>query len=269
MVLLGGCGVKTIYHQLDWYIPSVINDFISLSDNQQSALSLNVKELLGWHRRTQLPVYADTLRKIGKHFRQGLNETHIEQISTELENYWEIVIAKMAPDMADLLLTTTASQQQELRKNFIARNKEYEEEYININEQKRREKIVEDLSNNLKRWLGPLTDQQTKLISYEVTRYQPVHVDRLAYRKQWQEKLLTTLQDNNKTQARQVLISLFSEPKKHRSETFNNKLATNKKLNKVMFLKINRMLTPVQLQHLSDEIEYYARSFEELAAEKS
>lgn len=268
LVLLGGCGVKTIYHQLDWYIPSVIEDFISLSDKQQSVLSLQVKQLLAWHRQTQLPVYATTLRTIRSQIKQGLNETHIEQISAELENYWKIVTAKMAPDMADLLLTTTASQQEELRKNFIAKNREYEEEYIRINEIKRREKIVEDLSNNLKRWLGPLTDQQIKLISYEVTRYEQVHVDRLAYRKHWQEKLLTTLQDSDKTRAREMLISLFSEPRKHRSDIFNKKLDTNKELNKALFLKINRMLTSEQLQHLSDEIEYYAKSFDELAMEK-
>jgi len=269
VIVTSGCGIKFLYHQLDWYIPSVIEDFISLSDSQQSLLDLRVSKLIKWHRQTQLPTYAKTLRAIKQNIKDGLNEEHADKITIELEKYWKAVIEKMAPDMADLLIVTTLSQQQDLIRNFTENNKEYEEKYILVSTEKRLEKIVDDLIDNFERWTGPLTEPQVNILKDHVNNFVPVHIDRLEYRKQWQTMLVNAMRNNNKSQARQTIVSLFSEPKKHRAKLFTQKLDTNKEISKTLFLEINTILTAEQQRHLFAEIGYYAKSFDELAAEKN
>jgi len=267
MLSISSCGVKTIYNQLDWYLPSIAEDFISLDPSQQSSLEKSIAELLRWHRTTQLPQYAQALRKIRSDLNNGLSEEKAGMILTELERYWVDVLDRMAPDAAELLITATETQQQELKDSFAEKNEEYEEEYISVAEDERLENIVDDLTENFERWLGPLTDEQKLIVVQGVNKFIPVHVERLSYRKVWQSRLINAMEMKNTTQAKRDIISLLSEPKKHRPQTLKDKLNINRILSTRLFLEINNLMTAEQQAHLNEEIEYYATSFEELAKE--
>lgn len=262
-----GCGVKTIYNQLDWYLPSVAEDFISLDPTQQSSLEKSVEALLHWHRTTQLPQYAKALRQIRTELNSGLTEKKAGLILIELELFWINVLKKMAPEAAELLVTATAAQQQELQDSFTEKNKEYEEKYIKVAEDERLENIVDDLTENFERWLGPLTEEQKIALVKGINEFVPVHVERLVYRKAWQSMLIAALENKDIIYSRRQIVSLLTEPKKHRPQVLIDKLNQNRVLSTRLFLKINNLMTPEQKAHLSEEIEYYASSFEELAKE--
>ncbi|MBW2478807.1 MAG: hypothetical protein JRF38_02360, partial [Deltaproteobacteria bacterium] len=61
-----GCGPRLMYQHLDWLIPWYVSDYISLDSDQQNLLEERLAKLLDWHCRTQLPVYAMTLRALGR-----------------------------------------------------------------------------------------------------------------------------------------------------------------------------------------------------------
>jgi hypothetical protein len=66
LLLVTGCGPRLIYPHLDWLIPSYVDDYISLNREQSGLLEKRLLEGLDWHCRTQLPVYAQSLRELAK-----------------------------------------------------------------------------------------------------------------------------------------------------------------------------------------------------------
>jgi hypothetical protein len=265
---LSGCGVKLVYNQLDWLIPWYVDDYISLNGQQQAELQKRLSHVLQWHRTTQLTEYTSFLRKTRNDLSHGLSEEKIDRVMLAFEDSYRTIMRKVAPEMVDMLLSSTDEQKAELYENLAAKNQEYYEEYIEPGEEARLAKRIENTRKSIKRWVGPLTEQQQAIVDQYARDIIPMDKVRLQYRQLWQSHFRQLLnQGANDANARVELEQLLIDPRDLYSEKYLQKRAANITLVKEMLLQLYATLTEEQKNHFADRLEHYAEVFEELSVE--
>ena len=91
-LLLGGCGVRFAYSQLDWLVPWYLRDYVSFDAGQRSLLDQRLAARLDWHCRAHLPDYVGLLRDARKEFLGGSAEARraaqVERMEKRLRNWF-------------------------------------------------------------------------------------------------------------------------------------------------------------------------------------
>jgi len=269
IILLGlsGCGVKTVYNQMDWVLAGAVEDYIHLTEVQDKDVERRIAGILKWHRKTQLPLYSSDLRQVKEYTRQGLDDEKVKHFFELLNNRWIAIKGKLSPEIAEILLSLSDKQILAMFEKIKEQNEEYIEEYVDITQEQRNKAIIERMIENFERWLGELSDQQKALFWQWEDRFKPVHNDRLEFRRAWQKELRLVLSSHIDRQEKKILLTeLFNEPEKFQSPVYREKLAYNR--NQAAELVLAVPLTEMQKKHLYSEVDYYTKSFDELAAEK-
>jgi hypothetical protein len=268
ILLLPGCGVKTVYNNLDLLIPWYVDDLISLNDEQQAELEKRLANIIAWHRTTQLTQYSTFMRKTTAQVKDGVTEKELDEAFAEAGKSWQLLIGKIAPELVDILLTATDEQKQELFENIVKRNKEFKKDYLDLSEEERRRDRIKAIQKNFRRWLGALNDQQKATIEHYASNFIPIHDDRWLFRLRWQNEFRKLMYDDpSKPEVRAGLEKLFVGMQDMYPEDYQNKRRVNVKLIKEMILKMNNTITNEQFEHLFKRIESYADTFEELAVQ--
>ena len=268
LLLLGisGCGVKTVYHQLDWVLAGFVEDYIHLTEEQDADVEKRISSLIQWHKKTQLPAYSADLLQVKKNTEAGLTYERIKDFYELLNQRWIALKDRIAPDIAAVLLTLNDKQKQKMFEKIKQQNDEYIEEYVNITQEERNEIIGERLIENFERWLGDLSDEQKAIFGQWVEKFKPIHEDRLEFRRAWQKELRLVLDsDLPEADKRKELIELFRNPEKFQSQVYTDKLAYNREQSAQLILATPP--TEKQKQHLYSHIDYYVKNFNELAME--
>ena len=266
--LLPGCGVKTVYNNLDLLIPWYVDDLISLNDEQQAELEKRLANIITWHRTTQLTQYSTFMRKTTAQVKDGVTEKELDDAFAEAGKSWQSLIEKIAPELVDILLTATDEQKQELFENIAKRNEEFKKDYLDLSEEERRRDRIKAIQKNFRRWLGALNDQQKATIEHYASNFIPIHNDRWLFRLRWQNEFRKLMyEDPAKPQVRAGLEKLFVDMQEMYPEDYQNKRRVNVKLIKEMILKMNNTITHEQFDHLFKRIESYADTFDELAVQ--
>ena len=264
---ISGCSIKTIYNQMDWVLAGLVEDYITLTEQQDADVEQRIAGIIKWHRTTQLAAYSADLKQVKKDTEAGLNYEKIKDFYELLNQRWIALKERIAPDIAALLITLSKEQQLKMFKAIKEKNEEYIEEYVNITQKERNEVIGERLIENFERWLGNLTSEQEAVFWQWVKKFKPVHDDRLEFRRAWQKDLRLILNsDMPAEEKRKELTELFRNPERFQSQVYKDKLAYNREQS--AYLILATPLTPEQQKHLFSQIDYYTKNFDELAAEK-
>ncbi len=167
LALLSGCssGIQLGYRQLDWLIPGWIDRQVDLQDRQYDLLKTSVREQLYWHCTSELPVYAQWINATASEFSAGMSVDQATVRYEEMVAAWNRLMHNAAIPLADLASTFSEAQVTEVLAAFDQRNAEYIAEYLDHDDEQRREIYVQWMTRSLKRRLGTLTDQQVKLVN--------------------------------------------------------------------------------------------------------
>ena len=267
-LLLPGCGVKTVYNNLDLLIPWYVDDLITLNDEQQAELEKRLADVIAWHRSTQLKEYSAFMRKTRTQITDGVTEQDLDEAFADAEKSWRALIGKIAPELVDILLTATDEQIKELFENIEKQNEKFKEEYFNLSEEERRDDRVKAIQKNFRRWLGSLSEEQKKTIEHYASNFIPIHNDRWLFRLKWQNEFRKLMyEDKTEPEVRVNLEKLFVGMQDMYPQEYQNKRRVNIKLIKEMILKMNGTITNEQFEHLFKRIDSYAATFEELAVQ--
>lgn len=267
LLLLSACGVKTVYNNLDWVLEGMVEDYVSLTETQELDVEKHVAFIMKWHRETQLTVYIEDLKKIKGYTHKGLDDASTELIFDTLLKRWEGLKGQFAPAMADVLLTLSPQQIEELFIRLNEQNKETDEEYKETSDEEKNVKSGETLISNFEDWLGPLNAEQEQMLKSWPQRFKSAHEDRTVFRKKWQAALKQVIEsDLEKEIKREQLQALILKPDKYQTDEHKQKLIYNSKQIKEMVLTLDQTITEEQRAHLGEEIDYYIVNFEELAA---
>lgn len=271
LMVLMGCGPRYIYPHLDWLVPWYVSDYISLDATQKNMLQKRLLKQLDWHCRTQLPTYAETLRTIGRELAgpdQAVDFSKIQSYYLKLMKLWKALMKQIGPDIADILITASNEQIDELFDNLAQQNLEFRKEHVerlpaelNENRQKRMQK-------RLKYWISDLTAEQKEAIATWSERVLPIAEDWLLNRETIQNYARRLLgQRSRNPEFRAALLELIVNPENMKTPAYQMKREFNSDLTIKLIIQLDRLLTPVQRSYLLRRIESLAQDFDKLSCD--
>ncbi|CAH6810615.1 DNA polymerase III subunit alpha [Vibrio chagasii] len=169
LLLLGcflfvGCGTKFAYNNISWFAVSYIEDFVSLSNSQESELEARLDSLQAWHKETQLPFYIEQIEVLQSINRSELSPAFIVEQSEQIKNHIRTIVNKFSPDIYALSMQLNPKQGSEFLKNFRKKQQEFYEERLSLNDDDSRERYRERIEERLERWLGSVSKEQQQII---------------------------------------------------------------------------------------------------------
>jgi len=271
LLVAAGCGPRWIYPQLGWLIPFYVDDYISLSREQSSSLEKRLLRVLDWHCRTQLPVYAQSLRDLAKDLedpRHPIRYERLQYYSNRFIAHWRELSKQIGPEMADILTTASDEQLAELFQNIEKRNKKFKSTYVDIPLEHLEEKRKERLTKDIKKGISRLTAEQEQAVSDWSDQIVPLAADGLMYR----EKVLTEFQNlltkrRQATDFKQTFVALLVNFDQLRTRDYQQKIDFNTDLTLKLFIKIDRSLTATQRTYLLKRIRSMAADFDKLSCD--
>lgn len=162
---LSGCGVRILYHQLDWLIPWQLQDYVTLDSSQRIELEVLLEDRLDWHCRTQLPRYAEWLRTVENDLRNGpLRAEWFAERADDASLFWTELMHPLSHDAAAILGPASDAQIDELFGNMDARTREQMEAFVNREDHVLIQERAERLEQRLRRWFGRMNaDQRARI----------------------------------------------------------------------------------------------------------
>jgi len=271
LLLITACGPRWYYHHLDWMIPWYVDDYLSLDTGQSSELKVRLARQLNWHCHTQLPEYAGFLRSVGKDFENPDLSVTREQFAHYLETlkrYWKELMARIGPDMADILITASDEQVDELFRNIEEENQELQRKYVDPPERDILQNRADRMVDRLERWVGNLTDTQYAAVQQWSEQIGTTTDQWIANRRSVQQafrKLIATRKDD--AAFKEKFTALLVSPEVMRTTVYQARLDRNITFMLDLLTDIERTLTGAQRSHLLAYLESLAEDFDVLACE--
>lgn len=185
VLLLAACNNRLIYQYADWWIEWKIDDFVELSDAQETQLEKQLKTAFQWHADTQLPLYQAWLIEI----KQAVNNKDINQLDQLLNSsgqFWRNIGDYIWQNSQSLLLSLSVEQRQQLINNIAEFQKERHQKWL----EEAQDKDPRENLEQFEYWLGELSDGQQNSLIAVFSKAEST----LAYRIEHQQWWLSQLQ---------------------------------------------------------------------------
>lgn len=260
-------GVKFTYNNLDWVIPWYMDDYLSLSDQQEKSFDDQLEALLLWHRQNELSDYSDHLHQIASDLgNQKINDEKLKSYTEKIRIlYWRLIDKSLENGTA--LISSLSEQQVAYTLESLADNDDDFREYVadmDLKERiKERRKSVTKL---FRKWIGRLSkDQKNKIHQWsnEVETTLEYHVAYVSESRVFFKQALE--ERNNQQQTHQSLLKLATHPELLRSKSYNDVIVRNDRRFRELLLNVLQSLSKKQQRKLHKKLLKYANAFSELS----
>lgn len=265
-LLTSGCAVRFVYNQLDWLVPWYLDDYITLEGSQKQLFKSRLDAYLQWHRREQLPLYAEFLDDVADRAKRGLTPSDIATIQRRTEELAQAMVIQLQPDMIELFAMATDKQVDKLFRKFAEDDARFRKEYLDVSVKQQRRQRAKEAEQYVERWTGSLHKEQRKMIDDWSQSYDLMAEELLETRTAWQQefrRILDMRQDRPAYEA--AFRQLLANPAFGRSETLQRKLDRNEQAVIALYLQLDRSLSPDQRTRMVKKLRSYADDFRHLA----
>ena len=169
--VLGACSALRIgYGQapdlLYWYL----DGYVDFNDNQTPKVREALTQYMAWHRRTQLPDYANQLARAQAEVLADTSAARVCEWQAELLTRANAAFEHAVPAVAEFLVTVTPQQVQYLEKHQAKQNQEFRDDYLQPEPRKRTEVTLKRTLERAESLYGKLTDSQRTRIAEGLLR---------------------------------------------------------------------------------------------------
>ena len=262
-----GCGVGFFYDNLDRLVRWELDSFLAMTPDQEDFFEAEFAALWRWHRTQELPRYADDLDRWAERFAGVPTETDVEEAFVGLEGWWLRLEAKGTPFAAEFLRRLEDEQVASLAEALEESNADWEKDEKNKPIDAVRKAWRKDFEAILKRFTGPLTQEQRAIIADAAERYQPERQLWADYRRRWQRDLFILLERRHEADHFTAGFErLVKDQKAYYGEGFAEVEAANEALVKSALVAALNQALPKQRQRLRDTLSDRAEELRTLAA---
>ncbi|MDK9736345.1 DNA polymerase III subunit alpha [Vibrio sp. D404a] len=252
---LFGCATKFAYNNIDWFIISYIDDLVPLSSAQESELENRLEVLQQWHKKTQLPLYIQQINDFQQQQRQTITAEFIEQQSNDIRTHIRSIVTEFSPDIYALSLQLSPKQDQTFLKNFKAKQQEYYDERLSLEDKEAREFYSERVKKRVERWLGDITPQQDAIIKNWAEEWVNTNQDWYQY----QQNTYQAVSDLVERKAdlpfvQMTTMQLLLDNASYYPDTLPDKLKSNNEISAKYLVQIAQSSNDTQWQHFMDEL---------------
>ncbi len=163
-VLAGCSAVRFGYNQAPELVFWWLDGYADFDDAQARRTRDRLEQWFAWHRRTQLPDYAELLVRARADVLADTSPDRVCRWWAELRRRGERAVDEMLPYAAELIPTLTARQLAHVEQRYARLNEEFRSDFLNPDPAKRRERAVERTLDRVEILYGPLDDAQRALV---------------------------------------------------------------------------------------------------------
>lgn len=194
--LLASCSsTKLAYQYAGIGIVWWVDDYISITDDQEDQLKQDIRDLLDWHCMEELPRYSQWLTELKQDVRSGhLPNTRVSYHQEKLLSFTLPLVDRAKPAVKRLLSGLSDKQVKELADNMAESQAKLEDEFLADDPEQTRQARTERTKKRIERWLGTLNDPQTRILEqWSSNRGRQTEIW-LEGRRTWQKELLEALE---------------------------------------------------------------------------
>ena len=262
-----GCGVGFFYNNLDRLVRWELDSVLAMTPDQEAFFEAEFAALWRWHRTEELPRYAEDLDRWAERFAGVPTETDVEEALVGLEGWWLRLEAKGTPFAAEFLRRLEDEQVASLAEALEESNADWEKDEKNKPIDAVRKGWRKDFEAILKRFTGPLTQEQRAIIADAAERYQPERQLWADYRRRWQRELFALLeQRHGADDFGEQFAHLVKSQKTYYGEQFASVEAANEALVKAVLVAVLNRAPSEQSERLRDNLTERAQQLRKLAA---
>jgi hypothetical protein len=170
LALVSGCSAVRIgYNQAPtlawWWVDSYMDFDAEQAPRVKDALS----QWFAWHRKTQLPVYADLLAAAQAQVMQPATPAQVCRWSDDLRALLAAAFAQGLPLAADVLPVLKPQQLAHLERRYRKSNQQFEEDFLQHDGDERLQAAVKRTIDRAEMLYGRLDERQRQLIAAGVS----------------------------------------------------------------------------------------------------
>lgn len=259
VLLLSGCSLSFYYKYVDWYVEWELEDYMSLTDEQEDIIEQEVAKLVDWHKHNELPRAKAQLLSL----RQAIVDQNFTREDGQQMWNW---VDSLVPQLFDEALPSISRFLASMDDEQVAQMKEtWMEEWEENNrkeeddEEKARRKIRERLEEQLEKWVGSLTDEQKAAIALRVNQRQDYSKEYMGYYQRWISYFFETLEQHRHQPERLNLRlrELLNDKRMLRGEDLHQKITERRAKRAEHFYLFMQTITPKQRKKLLKRLDKY------------
>ena len=166
---LQGCSaVKLGYQQLPnlsyWWLDSAV----SFNDAQSVQAKDALTQLQRWHKREELPVYADLLQRLATQSAEPLQAQQICNAWEDIDKAMDRTMRQTVRLAAPVALMLGPEQLSHLNQYWIGKNKDWDKEWLKGSASERLERRLDKTIERYSDFYGPLSAAQTAMVKAQL-----------------------------------------------------------------------------------------------------
>jgi len=273
LALLGGCGMLRLgYGQADLFVFRWLDGYADFEDAQAVRVREALDRWFGWHRRTQLPDYADLLLRIEAEVREDTSADRVCGWWSQVRGRIDTALDAAVPSFAELGASLKPEQLAHIERRYAKANIEYREEYLQPEERRRVSETAKRVAGRAERLYGELDDaQRTRLVEWvRESPFDPVEVyaERLQRQREGLEVLSRLsreqLQPGAAEQAIRQWLETFERSPRPDYRARSEQLVRH---NCALAAALHNATSPAQREKASRQLRNWAGDLRALAAE--
>ena len=266
LVLVGCSSTKLAYRYADWGIVWWVDDYIPMTDQQETLLTRDVLALQDWHCSTQLPAYSEWLAELKQDVRSNnLERYRVNYHQEQLVSFFQPLVERAKPPVTRLLSSLSDDQVRALADNMTENQAELEEEFLANSPEQAKQARAERTGERIERWLGPLNSTQTDIVrQWSDARGQQTEIW-LEGRRTWQKALLNTLSQRNEENFAEQVGYLIDNNEAVRGPRYQQMMAESRPAMAELMTDLLNNAKKQQLDHLLDRAAELRGDFDALA----
>lgn len=159
--LLVGCSaIRLGYSNGESVVYWWMDSYVNFQAEQQPVIRKNIKNFFVWHRKTQLPEYAQLLSQWQQKLHHNVTPAEVAGQYDDVRKRMLLVVDKALPELTDLALAMDADQIAHLEKKFASNNEKYRKEYLRGDLEERQLHRYKKIMKQAEYWFGDFSREQ-------------------------------------------------------------------------------------------------------------
>lgn len=255
-LMLSACTARLVYSNLDWLVLDFVEDYVSLSGDQEELLEAQLDDFATWHKTSELPKYQAQLQTLYDKDLSTVDEAFLKQQQERFRGHIKSLAAHVTPDLYLLSRSLTDAQRAEFIKNLDEQQQDYMEEYGEMSESETRELYRQRIDKNLRRWLGEISPEQRVIARQWADNIEITRQDWILYRLNTRDRIKTLFaRKDDPFFYQQEFTQLMNEPERDYSDQLLAKLEHNRATANSSILAILETVSDRQKMHFKSEIQ--------------
>lgn len=269
LCLLTSCSSKMAYRFLDWAIFWQVGQYVTLDSAQKRYAKDKVAAFHAWHRREELPRYAQYLRGLSQRLLQeDLTREQVHAETDAMQALLDASFARLLPTATQVMHTFSDEQVTVFLDKLKKERKDYQKKHIDVSDEKRFQLRQDELVRYLKRGIGKFTKEQKQWLVKWSKDLLPYEALTLKQQEQWAEQMAQTLANrSDKIQLDKKLRTLMLYRTDGWDAELEKILDVNQDITYAFLARLFKNLTPKQEKKLVTRFNQYADDFDALSKE--